>query len=241
MNQLPRQHRPGSRPRCCRQPLALRPCDGSTSSTRTSPAPATAKDECAGQGWSPTPKLPTPGTRPAPLPNDSRAPSRRRFQLSRYPLHSSQAAQHWCTGKDSNLRTSLGGADLQSAGFNHSPTCAETGFNFTLRSAASRTETRCRVRAQLKVNRRPEMRAHIFWRANTTLGNSSLWSALGNPAMPPRLVRNPFPGAGEGIRTPDPLITNQMLYHLSYASSSRSCPASRHTRTDPFLVSGTTI
>ena len=31
----------------------------------------------------------------------------------------------WCTGKDSNLRTSQGGADLQSAGFNHSPTCAE--------------------------------------------------------------------------------------------------------------------
>ena len=27
------------------------------------------------------------------------------------------------------------------------------------------------------------------------------------------------PGAGEGIRTPDPLITNQMLYQLSYASS----------------------
>src|SRR5258708_19432879 len=33
---------------------------------------------------------------------------------------------HWCTGKDSNLRTSLGGTDLQSVGFNHSPTCAET-------------------------------------------------------------------------------------------------------------------
>src|SRR5438270_13392479 len=31
---------------------------------------------------------------------------------------------HWCTGKDSNLRTSLGGTDLQSVGFNHSPTCA---------------------------------------------------------------------------------------------------------------------
>ena len=27
-----------------------------------------------------------------------------------------------------------------------------------------------------------------------------------------------FFGAGEGIRTPDPLITNQMLYRLSYAS-----------------------
>src|SRR5438270_13334692 len=33
---------------------------------------------------------------------------------------------HWCTGKDSNLRTSLGGTDLQSVGFNHSPTCADT-------------------------------------------------------------------------------------------------------------------
>src|ERR1700757_4496820 len=32
----------------------------------------------------------------------------------------------WCTGEDSNLRTSLGGTDLQSVGFNHSPTCAET-------------------------------------------------------------------------------------------------------------------
>src|SRR5258708_21669645 len=32
----------------------------------------------------------------------------------------------WCTGKDSNLRTSLGGTDLQSVGFNHSPTCADT-------------------------------------------------------------------------------------------------------------------
>jgi hypothetical protein len=28
----------------------------------------------------------------------------------------------------------------------------------------------------------------------------------------------PSRGAGEGIRTPDPLITNQMLYQLSYAS-----------------------
>src|ERR1700741_798215 len=36
------------------------------------------------------------------------------------------AAKSWCTGKDSNLRTSLGGTDLQSVGFNHSPTCAET-------------------------------------------------------------------------------------------------------------------
>src|ERR1051325_5633090 len=33
--------------------------------------------------------------------------------------------EYWCTGKDSNLRTSLGGTDLQSVGFNHSPTCAK--------------------------------------------------------------------------------------------------------------------
>src|SRR5207237_8144144 len=38
-----------------------------------------------------------------------------------------QDASIWCTGKDSNLRTSQGGADLQSAGFNHSPTCAISG------------------------------------------------------------------------------------------------------------------
>ena len=40
--------------------------------------------------------------------------------------HQSLHNKSWCTGKDSNLRTPLGGADLQSAGFNHSPTCAET-------------------------------------------------------------------------------------------------------------------
>jgi hypothetical protein len=32
--------------------------------------------------------------------------------------------QSWCTGEDSNLRSSLGAADLQSAAINHSATCA---------------------------------------------------------------------------------------------------------------------
>src|SRR5579863_1693981 len=40
--------------------------------------------------------------------------------------HARRRLNLWCTGKDSNLRTSLGGTDLQSVGFNHSPTCAET-------------------------------------------------------------------------------------------------------------------
>ena len=31
----------------------------------------------------------------------------------------------WCTGEDSNLRSSQGAADLQSAAINHSATCAE--------------------------------------------------------------------------------------------------------------------
>jgi hypothetical protein len=47
----------------------------------------------------------------------------------------SHSAQLWCTGKDSNLRTSLGGTDLQSVGFNHSPTCAETIGRCSRRSA----------------------------------------------------------------------------------------------------------
>ena len=36
------------------------------------------------------------------------------------PLHS----ESWCTGEDSNLRSPLGAADLQSAAINHSATCA---------------------------------------------------------------------------------------------------------------------
>jgi hypothetical protein len=59
-------------------------------------------------------------------------------------------------------------------------------------------------------------------RITTTRRKSSEWSALEKavallPESPP--AGNSFSGAGEGIRTPDPLITNQMLYRLSYASS----------------------
>ena len=44
-----------------------------------------------------------------------------------YQLSYNGLLREWWTGKDSNLRTSQGGADLQSAGFNHSPTCAISG------------------------------------------------------------------------------------------------------------------
>src|SRR5882724_8796666 len=55
---------------------------------------------------------------------------------------SASLAQHWCTGKDSNLRTSLGGTDLQSVGFNHSPTCAKPqteGLSFRQNATNLRT------------------------------------------------------------------------------------------------------
>ena len=47
--------------------------------------------------------------------------------------------------------------------------------------------------------------------------------ALTPPILPDltakRLVAGLVSGAGGGNRTPDPLITNQMLYQLSYASA----------------------
>ncbi len=63
---------------------------------------------------------------------------------------------------------------------------------------------------------------------------------LGNfYAVPDRLPPNRLPealsGAGEGIRTPDPLITNQMLYRLSYASSVDPLCASKHKKTPEFF------
>ena len=58
----------------------------------------------------------------------------------------------------------------------------------------------------------------------------------------PATRRNSFPGAGEGIRTPDPLITNQMLYQLSYASAwVVHAVAGTKLPSDPFQMSGTII
>ena len=103
-------------------------------------------------------------------------------------------ANPWCTGEDSNLRTSLGGADLQSAGFNHSPTCAETrslfqGSRKTRPSLAGLRHAQkcCRGSYRKQENRR---RTKTTSRANTTLGNASLWSAVGKNryAAAPRTI-----------------------------------------------------
>src|ERR1039458_3408043 len=38
--------------------------------------------------------------------------------------------ESWCTGEDSNLRSPLGAADLQSAAINHSATCARPAEHY---------------------------------------------------------------------------------------------------------------
>ena len=66
----------------------------------------------------------------------------------------------WCTGKDSNLRTSLGGTDLQSVGFNHSPTCA----NFPGRCGRCAPSNRPHCRASGKRSRQPADKVTIYFR-----------------------------------------------------------------------------
>ena len=134
----------------------------------------------------------------------------------------------WCTGKDSNLRTSLGGTDLQSVGFNHSPTCAKTRramqssrfVQQTSRAAHSqasphRTFTQPSFRKLVFANPifakqgNQGSRLRIYCAKITTRRKSSEWSALEKPVAP--LLPSPppagnssnssnsFPGAGEGI------------------------------------------
>ena len=133
-------------------------------------------------------------------------------------------AQLWCTGKDSNLRTSLGGADLQSAGFNHSPTCAETAplraektLPWTLRSSHTLPESPVhRQLRETEICARTAAQEHIYRSEKFLM--ECVWKtcrAAASAALPGKSLS----GAGEGIRTPDPLITNQMLYQLSYAST----------------------
>src|SRR2546425_5532478 len=89
-------------------------------------------------------------------------------------------SNEWCTGEDWNLRTSQGGADLQSAGFNHSPTCAETPSPSVLpyiRQAWARRIMPCGMPCPKHQNTKQKSgkRAPIHWCAqNTTLGIASL-------------------------------------------------------------------
>src|SRR6266850_5244843 len=71
----------------------------------------------------------------------------------------------WCTGEDSNLRTSQGGADLQSAGFNHSPTRAETPTASPSLCAQSRAYRGRREKIEeLNARGNALARKHLTWK-----------------------------------------------------------------------------
>ena len=137
--------------------------------------------------------------------------------------HLSLAANHsfWWTGEGSNLRRPHGPADLQSAAFDRSATCPNS-----LSQKESGGNARRRLPATPLVS--PENFSLPSARGMITRTEFVCERVLPDPStcllqtfiarrQDPRL-RLASPGAGEGIRTPDPLITNQMLYQLSYAS-----------------------
>src|SRR5271154_2241806 len=114
----------------------------------------------------------------------------------------------WCTGKDSNLRTSLGGTDLQSVGFNHSPTCAVLPGDAAValhpavilirahkalgnpQTARQHTSTlyllpaRAKAFTNLSFCKSGKTNLRIAAKI-TTRRNSSEWSALEKPVAPP--------------------------------------------------------
>jgi hypothetical protein len=134
-------------------------------------------------------------------------------------LRPQNASNSWCTGKDSNLRTSLGGTDLQSVGFNHSPTCAkmpslpalitQVSVADLLRGGPTLQAGGCPIEKQ-SARENPLARKHHTWK-------NSLWSAVGKNLLRRRAAQSPIfrnrldsnarsidhaqsnAGAGEGI------------------------------------------
>src|SRR2546422_9999516 len=89
-----------------------------------------------------------------------------RIRFTRKRLFESALSKSWCTGEDSNLRSSQGAADLQSAAINHSATCAEmpilrthhSSGNFR-RGLSTRAEKTCRL-TSTKIENRLNTLAH---------------------------------------------------------------------------------
>jgi hypothetical protein len=136
------------------------------------------------------------------------------------------ATEYWCTGKDSNLRTSLGGTDLQSVGFNHSPTCAKLPGDAvvaSIRPAAEPTHSQALAANQTFANqvftnwfsqiRETKNRAYGLPREDhytpDKVPNGVRWkNLLRRHLLSPAACRNfaaefvsgpSYPGAGEGI------------------------------------------
>src|SRR3981081_2390122 len=130
---------------------------------------------------------------------------------------------HWCTGKDSNLRTSLGGTDLQSVGFNHSPTCAETIGRCSRRAPSGSHLHAERRRHSGQPTEQNAVQSHLHFRKQssaifakqgnqesrtqnrakiTTRRKSSEWSAFGKTccaAIAPRLPEIRFLELAKGF------------------------------------------
>ncbi len=118
---------------------------------------------------------------------------------TRPTLRISDSHHSWCTGKDSNLRTSLGGTDLQSVGFNHSPTCAEKStldlakVRFTL-GPCLRGRPCCGGQQEIENRCAQESLSHAH-----TLGTASLWSAVGKNSLRRRAAQTALPSATNPI------------------------------------------
>ncbi len=133
--------------------------------------------------------------------------------------------RRWWTGEDSNLRSPQGAADLQSAGFSHSPTRPA-------KTSAMRTSgpvIKFSGRKGLVLRFHPDFDRTALWgvpkrRKGSRPKTRTLFASLArNPsASTAEKYRSPQISAGGGNRTPDPLITNQMLYQLSYASPAQT-------------------
>jgi hypothetical protein len=99
---------------------------------------------------------------------------------------------HWCTGKDSNLRTSLGGTDLQSVGFNHSPTCAKSlgrcsrcapaDYHLQAHGTPARPDQRSNLSLQFRKTGKPRLAQETA--KITARRKSTEWSALEKPVAP---------------------------------------------------------
>ena len=67
-----------------------------------------------------------------------------------------QLVETWCTGEDSNLRSSQGAADLQSAAINHSATCAQPPHQ-----AQTRRWMGTPVRPSIRFQKKPALESWI--------------------------------------------------------------------------------
>ena len=137
------------------------------------------------KAWS-TPALPRPHTRPSRWPNDS--------QLSAHSARKTPKIR-WCTGEDSNLRSSQGAADLQSAAINHSATCAERPvlrLSYSLRQVAPVLNTRGRRTLTGDTQgKKTATTLGILTHENHYTSERSLMECAGNSVVPPACAAAP--------------------------------------------------